>query len=259
MTTENQSNTISSIATTYVDRPELEILQIYDRRNPEQIWGTGIVETIYNDPNTDSIQDYYNEDRITIYFERITGKENSKFYFTASHTYRDFPDSKKEIISLTGGSVSIHNSLYRGQRIGTWMMNEIVKWAKQWPDANILKITLGEGDAYDENMERRNRFYEQFGIEFNYHDESRKTGASRSMKAHKLNTVDFWDKNKNGNIIVQNCRDFMISVITKNDKLLKENNEITIKNEKLKKKISFFESNPIKTGIKQILGLNKYR
>lgn len=56
------------------------------------------------------------------------------------------------------------------------MMNEIVKWAKQWPEANILKITLGEGDAYDENMERRNRFYEQFGIEFNYHDESRKTG-----------------------------------------------------------------------------------
>ncbi|AJC03548.1 hypothetical protein P243_1464 [Klebsiella pneumoniae subsp. pneumoniae 1158] len=51
----------------------------------------------------------------------------------------------------------------------------------------------------------------------------------------------------------------MISVITKNDKLLKENNEITIKNEKLKKKISFFESNPIKTGIKQILGLNNYR
>ncbi|OUF16201.1 hypothetical protein AZ021_000856, partial [Enterobacter ludwigii] len=27
----------------------------------------------------------------------------------------------------------------------------------------------------------------------------------------------------------------------------------------LKKKISFFESNPIKTGIKQILGLNNYR
>ncbi len=67
MTTENQSNTISSIATTYVDRPELEVLQIYDRRNPEQIWGTGIVETIY-DSEMDSIQDYYNEDRITIYF-----------------------------------------------------------------------------------------------------------------------------------------------------------------------------------------------
>lgn len=66
MTTENQSNTISSIATTY-DRPELEVLQIYDRRNPEQIWGTGIVETIYNDPNTDSIQDYYNEDKLDLF------------------------------------------------------------------------------------------------------------------------------------------------------------------------------------------------
>lgn len=65
-----------------------------------RFWGAGIVETIYNDPNTDSIQDYYDEDRITIYFERITGRENAKFYFTASHTYRDFLDSKKKSFAL---------------------------------------------------------------------------------------------------------------------------------------------------------------
>ena len=47
----------------------------------------------------------------------------------------------------------------------------------------------------------------------------------------------------------------MISVITKNDKLLKENNEITIKNEKLKKKISFLKVTQSKQGLNKFSDL----
>ncbi|PLY35745.1 GNAT family N-acetyltransferase [Pectobacterium versatile] len=260
--TSEQKNSVKLEGTPgYVDRPRLEILHIYDRKKPDQFWGTGIVETVYNDPETDPIQDFYDEDRITIYFERITGANNSRFYFTASHTYRKSPslENLKEIISLTGGSIDVDNKLYRGQRIGTWMMNEIVKWAKQWPDAKVLPITLGYGQADKENKERRNWFYEQFGIEFDYHNDQNEAGQSQSMKAAALKIIDSWDKTKGGNIIIQSCRDFMISMVDKNNQLAKEKNILIDKNEQLNRKIDFFENNPIKTGIKQYIGRNYYR
>lgn len=261
MTSEQQDSVKLEGSLDYVDRPRLEILHIYDRKKPAQFWGTGIVETVYNDPETDPIQDFYDEDRITIYFERITGANNSRFYFTASHTYRESLslNNLKEIISLTGGSVDIDNKLYRGQRIGTWMMNEIVKWAKQWPDAKVLPINIGYGQADEENKERRNWFYEQFGIGFDYHNDQNEAGQSRSIKAVKLNTVDSWDKTKGGNIIIQSCRDFMISMVGENNQLIKDKNVLMDKNGQLNRKIDFFESNPIITGIKQYIGKNYYR
>ncbi|EJH7013992.1 GNAT family N-acetyltransferase [Salmonella enterica] len=261
MAAEQQPEVITNEMSAYAERPRLEILHVYERESSNQYWGTGIVETVYNDPDTDPLQDFHEEDRITIYFERITGNENSRFYLTASHTYRECFSSNtlQEIISLTGGSVFITNELYRGQRIGTWMMNEIVKWAKQWPNSEIVPITIGYGDAYKENKERRNWFYEQFGIKFKYHNDRHEAGKSRPMKAAALNTVDSWDKSKGGNIIIQSCYDFMISLVDENNKLIKDKNILIRENERLNKKLCFFESKPIKTGIKQFLGRNFYR
>lgn len=93
------------------------------------------------------------------------------------------------------GAVFLDLPGLEGNRIGTYLMNEIVLWAKQWPDASIGTIELTSGQAGDSNRERRNRFYEQFNIEFDYDDEEHRSGKSRPLKAAQLTTTDAWQRN----------------------------------------------------------------
>jgi len=94
----------------------------------------------------------------------------SRTSFTAS--YRVI-GSDGPWISLTSrsyghGAVFLEPPELRGHRIGTFLMNEIVLWARQWPTVAVNPIELLEGQAYNGNRARRNRFYEQFGLVFNY-------------------------------------------------------------------------------------------
>lgn len=83
-----------------------------------------------------------------------------------------------------------------GQRIGTYLMNEVVQWAKQWPDADVQTIHLMEGHARDAaSKARRNRFYEQFGLRFDFTDGSHQAGTSRPITPRELVTVDSWKQN----------------------------------------------------------------
>lgn len=70
--------------------------------------------------------------------------------------------------------------------------------------------------------ERRNRFYEQFGIEFDYTDESRRTGRSRPMTAGQLIRSDRWMSR----IKVINLRDYISrqleSIEMQNSELVRE-------------------------------------
>ncbi len=98
-----------------------------------------------------------------------------------------FPDGQEKI-SVTGGAVML-TGVPRGAHIGTYLFDEVVRWAKQWPNAEVRRISLSEVDGDDENRERRNAFYEQFGIEFDY-SEGKRAGISRPMKAGDLTPVD---------------------------------------------------------------------
>jgi hypothetical protein len=82
-----------------------------------------------------------------------------------------------------------------GQRIGTYLMNEIVQWVQRWPEATVNTVTLLSSDATENNKERRNRFYEQFGLTFDYNGPERKEGKSRPMLAEELNQVKTWKQN----------------------------------------------------------------
>lgn len=83
-----------------------------------------------------------------------------------------------------------------GQRIGTYLMNEVVQWAKQWPHAKINPLHLMEAHAQDESSRtRRNRFYEQFGLRFDFTDPSEQAGRSRPITPAELVTVDTWQQN----------------------------------------------------------------
>ncbi len=103
-------------------------------------------------------------------------------------------------ISLTGlaprgrGGIMLADGL-RGMRLGTYLFSIIVGWAKQWPLAAVNSISLSEVDAYSDNRLRRNRFYEQFGLVFDYTDAHCKGGRSRAMPASDLQQVRTWEQN----------------------------------------------------------------
>lgn len=132
---------------------------------------------------------------LRLHFRRIqpgcTDREAGQFEFTASYV----PLLCR--ISLTGagavpGAITIADlgTDLKGQHIGTYLMNRMVRWAKQWPGAALNPITLLASDGRGPNRLRRNRFYEQFGIAFEYEDVEQRGGRSRPMLAAELREVD---------------------------------------------------------------------
>lgn len=139
--------------------------------------------------------DKLEEAMFRLHFRRIqagrTDREVGQFEFTASYV----PLLRR--ISLTGagamaGAITIADigAELKGQHIGTYLMNRMVRWAKQWPGAAVNPITLLASDGRGPNRLRRNRFYEQFGIAFEYEDIEQCGGKSRPMLAAELREVD---------------------------------------------------------------------
>jgi GNAT superfamily N-acetyltransferase len=101
----------------------------------------------------------------------------------------------KASVSLVDGALFLDPAELRGQRIGTYLLNEIVLWAQQWPDAKVEPIKILSGQAEDENRARRNRFYERFGLVFAYTDSEQREGVSNSMRVKELTPVMSWETN----------------------------------------------------------------
>src|SRR3989344_4608344 len=101
------------------------------------------------------------------------------------------------LTSHYGGSGAVFLDLpgLEGNRIGSYMMNEIVSWARRWPDASVKPIQLLSLQAQAENKDRRNRFYEQFNIRFEYTDLSKSEGTSFAMTAGDLTPSSTWEAN----------------------------------------------------------------
>ncbi|WGS50112.1 hypothetical protein LFL96_00965 [Paraburkholderia sp. D15] len=149
----------------------------------------------------DAYDDSICEASIRLSYQRVLPKysrhADSKGYFSGGYS-RGFGDGS--VISLTSestakGAVFLDLPGLKGHRIGTYLMNEIVTWAKQWADARVLSVELLAGQADEENKSRRNRFYEQFGLVFDYRDPDRREGLSKPMLAAELIKVDTWKQN----------------------------------------------------------------
>jgi hypothetical protein len=93
------------------------------------------------------------------------------------------------------GALSLDLEGLEGHRIGTYLMNEIVHWVKQWPEASVMPIELRAEQAVGDNRARRNRFYEQFGLEFDYADPAHRAGWSKPMLVKELKQVTTWEQN----------------------------------------------------------------
>lgn len=146
----------------------------------------------------------------------------AKGHFQASYR-RGF--GGEETVSLTGsrgapGTVFLDPEPIRGLRIGTYLMNQVVTWALRWPEANVCPIRLNSNQGYEENRARRNRFYEQFGIVFNYRDDAHSEGTSQTMKVRELRQVDTWQQN----IQERDVRDGLAMLRLENERLALELN-----------------------------------
>lgn len=141
---------------------------------------------------------------------RYSRDERSKSHFHGGYTCAFNGMVSLTANSLTtGGYVVLENTDLQGHRIGTFLMNEIVQWVQQWPDATVRTVSLLSGQAHGDNKERRNRFYEQLGLEFDYDDSEHKQGCSRPMLAKQLKRIETWKEN----ITVHSMPDYLANVL----------------------------------------------
>lgn len=155
------------------------------------------------------IEEKYNHDDGSIYeaqldvrYELLSSRMSWEKHTFDAHYRRDYVGTGGQVCitgKLHAASVFLDPPPIRGRRIGTYLMNEVIRWAKQWPSADVKQIKLSSNQAgatHEFNTERRNRFYKRFGIEFDYAEPLTKaSGRSKAMKASQLQEVNSWEKN----------------------------------------------------------------
>lgn len=176
--------------------PRVQILEIFKRDNVD---GDPIAWVLVE--RTEKYE--YNDGKvyrgsIQLSYQQIAEKYNNRMagkgQFEGSYNRHACAVSLSSS-SLQRGAIFLDLPGLEGHRIGTYLMSEIVKWTCQWPDAEVQSIELLKLQASEKNKERRNRFYEQFGLVFDYVDASREAGRSRSIKVSELVQVETWKRN----------------------------------------------------------------
>lgn len=179
-------------------KPRILVLEIKDKDRPDdKALGWVLVEreeTYRRDPRDGTIY----EASIRLSYQRITAKfshrDGGKGRFDGSYS-RNFNAVSLTSTSMSKGAVFLDLPGLDGQRIGTYLMNEIVQWVQQWPEATVNGVELLAGQGHGDNKARRNWFYEQFGLVFDYTDPEHREGRSRPMLAGALVKVETWKQN----------------------------------------------------------------
>lgn len=173
--------------------------------------------------------------------------------YPKTHFHGGYSSSQQGLVSLTantlstGGFVVIEDNEIKGNRVGTYLMSEIVKWAKQWPNADVRSVTLGTGQAQAENLERRNKLYEKLNLKFVYDDlNHKKSGCSQKILASQLTIIDSWKNNISLISVPEYFKSLILEGQTKDDKLL----ELSERCSKQTEKIMTARKQPFLTAIK---------
>ena len=244
----------SSVFESYNSNPSLLILEIKDKNQPEAealAWLAVEKKETYDKCSDNTV----NKASLNVTYQRLDRDTHhdkkgsfcagySRRTNTVSLTYSD-PDS-------SSGAVFLDLPGFEGQRIGSYLMNVIVQWVQQWPEATVKSIKLASGQATHDNKKRRNRFYEQFGIVFNYIDEELSAGLSSPMLVKDLNTVDSWKQN----IVEHNLILFLENMLTSKESLVSKIDGLEKSNEYFTKERNKAEAAPIRWAIKTLY--NKY-
>jgi hypothetical protein len=93
-------------------------------------------------------------------------------------------------VKLTDGFVIVEQDALRSLNIGSLCFNETVKWARRVaPNDQVHEINLLPGvEATSPNLQRRLRFYQRFGLAFDFAEKTAPLlkGASREILARHL-------------------------------------------------------------------------
>jgi hypothetical protein len=207
-------------------KPRILVLEIRDRDDPEGVPIATLIlerqECYRRDERDGSVY----EASIRLSYERIVPKYSyhlsGKASFSGSFVrgygeerYGDGPSVSLTSESRSKGAVFLNLPGLKGQRIGTYLMNEIVTWAQQWPEARVRSVELLANQADDENKERRNWFYEQFGLVFDYKDPEHREGWSKPMLVAALSPVERWKQN----IRERDVREYLSEVLYDRERL----------------------------------------
>lgn len=232
-------------------KPSLYIVEVRDREKPDQgaiawLW----VERVEHYRNDELDRSVY-EASVTLHYERIFPKhsgKSSKGYFVGGYSRLHGPSVSLTSSDTSKGAVFLDLPGLEGQRIGTYLMNEIVTWVQQWPDATVRPIELREEQSHGENKARRNRFYEQFGLIFDYSDPECKEGLSRQIPAGALTPVETWKEN----IVEHDVRDYLGALLNEKDKVSQElyQRELAVKS--LLSEVKRAENNPLRWAVRQL-------
>jgi len=221
-----------------LNKNSIKILKIYDREENKKFVGNFFMEVRYDQLKDTSFSNTNCDANIAIYFSRIGQSPTKEISFKAWYDKSYIPHFGEQTptICLTNNDVIIRDNKYKGLRLGTLAFSYIVLWAKQFPHANIKKISLSDTDAVDEeNKERRNKLYEKIGLRFEYSDSNAKSGNSIDMLASSLVEINSWNKISNpvtGNIEVVNVDDFITKQSNDILNLESENKNIITKKER---------------------------
>lgn len=170
-------------------KPRIQVLEIRDREKPD---GEPIAKLLVERQTTyvrDTSDGPVYEASINLTYEVITLRHASKGDFVGKYSMLS------GTVSLSSGAVFLNLPELAGQRIGTYLMNEIVSWAKRWPEATVNSVELMIGQSTEDNRERRNWFWEQFGLVFDYNELGHLTGRSRPMLVKDLKQIETWKQN----------------------------------------------------------------
>lgn len=180
-----------------VVKPRIHILAVRDKAKlDESIIAYIVVE------RTEKVKDYKEEGQIyesSICLDYQVLKAGQGYFRAGTSFHGGYSKFQNKVslssLNVSSGAIFLDLEGLHGQRIGSYLMNEIVSWVKQWPEAEVNPIRLSSAQATVDNKERRNRFYESFGLEFTYTDSDQKEGRSKPIKAGALKQNLKWQEN----------------------------------------------------------------
>jgi hypothetical protein len=179
-------------------KPRIYILEVRDRHKPDGdpiAWLFVEREEKYEHNENGELL----HATITLYYETILEKKgfSKGGHFLGTYVFIRNSGGKKASATNTEikhGGVFVDPPELCGHRVGTYFQNEIIKWLQQWPDAEVHPIELLKESTLE--SDRRNSFWENFGFEFDYYDNEKRTGKSRPTSPKKLKNLDAsWKKN----------------------------------------------------------------
>ncbi len=229
-------------------KPRIQVLEIRDRTRPDQeaiAWMLVEREETYARGQDGTV----NEAKIKLSFQRLFSERlyhrDRSDYFLGGYSKR-FNTVSLTSDSLSSGGVFVDPPEMRGQRLGTYLMSEIVQWVKQWPDASVNTVELIENQADVENRERRNRFYERYGLVFDYTDPEHQAGRSLPMLASDLKVVESWKHN----ITEHRFHDYLSDLLREKEQAVSDLQGKKIAIEWLKTERSAAEQHPLRWAVK---------